>query len=191
MNDLMRYAADLEGVAGRRLPPVEKWNPEYCGELDLTIRADGTWIYQGTPIGRERLVRLFSTVLRREGEQYFLVTPVEKLKITVEDAPFTAVLIREEGDGEDSKLVFTTNVGDEVTAGLDHALSWRNRPGGGAPYIHVRAGLDALLSRSVMFDLVSLGERRLVGQTEKFGVTSGGVYFPLANVSDIFSDASI
>ncbi|MEZ5921389.1 MAG: DUF1285 domain-containing protein [Parvularculaceae bacterium] len=187
----MRYAADLEGVAGRRLPPVDQWNPEYCGELDLTIRADGTWTYQGTPIRRARLVRLFSTVLRREGERYFLVTPVEKLKITVEDAPFTAVLMREEGAGEDSKLVFTTNVGDEVTAGRDHALSWRNRLGGGAPYIHVRAGLDALLSRSVMFDLVSLGETRLIGETEKFGVTSGGVYFPLANVSEIFSDASI
>ncbi|MEL7486721.1 MAG: DUF1285 domain-containing protein, partial [Pseudomonadota bacterium] len=134
MTDLMRYAAELERAgAALALPPVDKWDPDYCGEIDLVIKRDGVWFHEGTPIGRARLVRLFSTVLRKDGDDYFLVTPVEKLKIAVEDAPFVAVLMRAEGEGRDQRLIFTTNVGDEIMAGPDHALAMRaSRAGEGA-----------------------------------------------------------
>ncbi len=162
MTDLMRYAAALEGAGGKSLPPVETWRPDFCGEIDLVIRRDGTWVHEGTPIGRARLVRLFSTVLRREGDDYFLVTPVEKMAITVEDAPFIAVLMRREGEGEAQRLIFTTNVGDEVVAGPDHPIEFRKNveTGEGAPYLEVRAGLTARIARAVFYDLAELGETR-------------------------------
>ena len=126
MTDLMRYAAALaDAEKGKGLPPVERWNPDYCGEIDLVIRRDGTWVHEGTPIGRARLVRLFSTVLKVENGRHFLVTPVEKLGIKVEDAPFVAVLMRAEGEGAARRLIFTTNVGDEVTADADHEIVFR------------------------------------------------------------------
>lgn len=191
MTDLMRYAAELAGQSsGRALPPIEKWNPDYCGEIDLVIRRDGTWVHEGTPIGRARLVRLFSTVLRREGERHYLVTPVEKLAIRVEDAPFLAVLMRVEEGPKGRRLVFTTNVGDEVAAGPDHAIILRTSPASGeaAPYIHVRAGLMALIARPVFYELAGLGETRKVGGEEMFGVASEGVFFPLGRASEIVSD---
>ena len=126
MNNLFRYASELaNGGAGKGLPPVERWNPAYRGELDLVIRRDGVWVHEGTPIGRAPLVRLFSTVLKREGDRYFLVTPAEKLGIRVEDVPFLAVLMRKGGVDAEQRLVFTTNVGDEVAAGPSHALQFR------------------------------------------------------------------
>lgn len=186
MTDLMRYAAELESASGKSLPPVERWSPDYCGELDLLIRADGTWIHEGTPIGRARLVRLFSTVLKREGDRHYLVTPVEKLGIRVEDAAFVAVLMRREGDGPGQRLIFTTNVGDEVAADGDHAIDFRERPGGGfAPYLHVRSGLEARIARSVYYDLVALGETRETDGVELFGVWSDGVFFPFGRAGDI------
>lgn len=191
MADLMRYAAALAGETGARdLPPVEKWNPDYCGEIDLVIRRDGTWLHEGTPIGRARLVRLFSTVLKREGERHYLVTPVEKLGIEVEDAPFVAVLMRLEEGEKERRLVFTTNVGDEVAAGPDHAITFRQSPASGekAPYIHVRAGLEALIARPVFYELVELGETREVGGEEMFGVASEGVFFPFGPASEVFGD---
>ena len=192
MSELMRYAAMLEDAAQRPLPPVEKWNPAYSGELDLIIRGDGVWLYQGAPIARARLVRLFSTVLRREGDRFFLVTPVEKLGIKVEDAPFTAVFMRAEGAGEEQLLIFTTNVGDIVAAGPDHAIEYRVRAGGGekAPYIHVRAGLQALIVRSVFYDLVALGETRETDSGESFGVYSSGAFFPFGPASEIFGEGA-
>lgn len=185
MTDLMRYAAQLAGDPKRPLPPVEKWSPAYCGELDLVIRRDGLWVHEGTPIGRAPLVRLFSTVLRREDDRYFLVTPAEKLGIRVEDAPFLAVAMRREDGPEGARLIFTTNVGDEVVAGPGHPIEMRDRDEGRAPYINVRAGLDARIARSVWYDLVAIGETRETGGETLFGVASRGVFFPLGRAGDI------
>lgn len=184
MTDLMSYAAALaEAGQGRAIAPVERWDPPYCGELDLVIRRDGVWVHEGTPIGRARLVRLFSTVLKREGARYFLVTPAEKLGIAVEDAPFLAVLMREERGARGRRLVFATNVGDEVAAGPEHALEFRALQGAAreterAPYIHIRRGLWARIARSVYYDLVALGETREGAAERAFGVASDGVFFP-------------
>ncbi|MFQ5564494.1 MAG: DUF1285 domain-containing protein [Parvularculaceae bacterium] len=182
MTDLMSYAARLADVQNSRdLPPVERWDPPYCGEIDLVIRRDGTWVHEGTPIGRARLVRLFSTVLKREGDRHFLVTPVEKLGIEVEDAPFLAVLMRAEGEGGAQRLAFTTNVGDVVVAGPAHPIECRldSATGQRAPYIEVRAGLEARIARAVYYDLVTLGQTREAGGAAQFGVVSDGVFFPL------------
>lgn len=187
MTDLMRYAAALEGAGKKSLPPVEKWNPDFCGDIDLVIKRDGTWFHEGTPIGRAKLVRLFSTVLRREGDRHFLVTPVEKLEVTVEDAPFIAVLMRREGEGERQTLTFTTNVGDEAAAGEDHVLSFRKEDGETAPYIDVRAGLEARIARAVYYDLVELAETREIDGVEMFGVWSGGVFFPFGPASEVYA----
>src|SRR6201992_4372669 len=111
-----------ESAAGRKLPPVEKWNPAHCGDIDIRIARDGTWFHEGTPVGRRELVRLFSTILRKDGDDYVLVTPAEKMRIVVEDAPFLAVLLRVEGEGREQKLIFTTNVGDETTAGAENPI---------------------------------------------------------------------
>lgn len=188
----MRYAAALEGGDKKSLPPVHLWNPDYCGELDLIIKRDGTWFYEGGPIGRARLVRLFSTVLKREGERYYLVTPVEKLGIQVEDAPFIAVLMHAEGDQESPvqrKLVFTTNVGDEVIAGPEHGLVFRrdDETGESAPYIHIRAGLEARIARAVYYDLVALGEIHHIDGEDYFGVWSDGTFFPFGSAGDVFA----
>ncbi len=188
MKDLLSYVTKLEGAGGKSPPPVHKWNPEFCGDIDLVIKRDGTWFYEGTPIGRARLVRLFSTVLKREGDEHFLVTPVEKLKITVEDAPFVGVLMDVEGKGETQDLRFTSNVGDEAAAGPDHRLVFRENPATGesAPYIDMRAGLEARIARAVFYDLVELGERRQMDGVEMFGVWSGGVFFPFGPADEVF-----
>lgn len=188
MTDLMRYAAALAGAGEKKgLPPVERWDPPYCGDIDLLIRRDGLWVHEGTPIGRAPLVRLFSTVLKKEGERYFLVTPVEKLGIKVEDAPFLAVLMREDESG---RLVFTTNVGDEVAAGPDHPLEFREsaRPGEWTPYIHVRGDLWALAARPVFYELVARGETREIDGAAQFGVASGDEFFSFGLAADIFGE---
>lgn len=178
-DDLARSAsAASEGG----LPPVHLWDPPYCGELDMEIRRDGTWFYQGTPIGRPALVRLFSTILKREGDRTYLVTPVEKVGIRVEDAPFVAVDVEPEGD----VLVFETNVGDHVAADPDHAIRVEmDQTGEPAPYLHVRAGLDALIDRKTFYRLVDLGQRRRHEDQEWFGVTSGGTFFPIIPASEL------
>jgi len=188
MSDLLRYAADLEDRPGRPLPPVDKWNPPYSGEIDIIIRRDGVWEHEGSPIERAALVRLFSTVLRKEGDRHFLVTPVEKLAIRVEDAPFLAVLMRSEGDGSGKRLIFRTNLGDEIEAGADHPISYRLTNGEWAPYIEVRAGLEALIARSVFYELVAAGETREIDGEPWFGVASGGVFFPFRPASEISAD---
>ncbi|HZQ11914.1 MAG TPA: DUF1285 domain-containing protein [Pseudolabrys sp.] len=166
---------------GALLPPVEKWNPPFCGNIDMKIEADGTWYYQKTPIGRPALVKLFSTVLKREGDQYFLVTPVEKVGITVVDAPFLAVELKVDRAGEQS-LAFRTNVDDWVEAGPGHALKFVSEPatGGLKPYLHVRRELWAKVTRALFYDLVALGEERDVGGTPMFGVASKGEFFAMA-----------
>ena len=174
----------LEGVIaaakqapGRGLPPVHLWNPAHCGEIDIVIRKDGTWFHEGTPIGREALVRLFSTVLRKDPDGFHLVTPVEKMKITVEDAPFVATRVDREGDD----LKFLTNVGDEVTAGPDNAIRVEIDPASGEPrpYLHVRRGLEALIARPVFYELVELARERDTEAGPQMGVESGGSWFPV------------
>lgn len=169
------------GGAGR-LPPVHLWNPPSCGDIDMRIKADGTWHYLGTPIGRPAMVRLFSTVLKREEGRYFLVTPVEKLGIQVDDAPFLAVAMEEEGKGAERTLLFRTNVDDVVRCGAEHPLRFESELGTGGikPYLHVRRDLWALVTRALFFDLVALGEVRTVDGREMFGVASAGAFFPMA-----------
>src|SRR5256886_9837902 len=160
-------------------PPVHLWNPPFCGDLDMRIAADGTWFYLKTPIGRPALVRLFSSVLKREGEKFFLVTPVEKVGITVDDAPFTAVEMKVDGEGAARVLNFRTNVDDWVAAGPDHALRFEpeEETGGLKPYLHVRRDLWALVTRALFYDLVELGGEREVDGKRLFGVVSGGAVY--------------
>jgi len=181
----------LEGIAAglprenKGLPPVERWNPPFCGDIDMRIAADGTWFYQKTPIGRLALVKLFASVLKREGDRYFLVTPVEKVGIVVDDAPFLAVEMSA-SDGEAGRVLrFRTNVDDWITAGPDHALRFETQPetGGLKPYLHVRRDLWAKVTRALFYDLVALGEERDVQGTTMFGVFSQGEFFAMAEAS--------
>ena len=168
--------AGLIGIAEaarRALPPVHLWNPPNCGEIDILIRADGVWLHEGSPIGRKELVRLFSTVLRKDPDGYCLVTPVEKLSIRVEDVPFRAVAV--ERRGED--LVFATDVGDETTAGPEHPIRVEVADDGEPrPYVHVRGDLEARIERSVFYELVEAADRDAGGA---LGIRSGGVWFEL------------
>lgn len=164
-------------AAERKLPPVEKWDPTHCGASEMRIARDGTWFYQGSPIGRTEMVRLFSTVLRREADGSFvLVTPVEKLDIEVEDAPFVAVEMKAEGEGADAQLGFRLNTGELVTAGPEHPLRFAGGEDGPRPYLHVRGGLEALVTRPVYYELA---ERAIAGKDKTAGVWSNGAFFPL------------
>lgn len=168
-------SARAAGAKGRGLPPVHLWNPPFSGDLDMRIARDGTWFYLGTPITRPALVRLFSTILRRDGDEYFLVTPVEKVGITVDDAPFVAVDFEVSGHGETQELRFETNVGDYVTAGPDHPIRVTRDPETGepSPYVLVRANLEALIDRKSFYRLVDIGAHH----DGWFGVWSGGDFF--------------
>lgn len=169
--DIARLAADA------KLPPVDKWNPTHCGDSEMRIARDGTWFHQGSPIGREAMVRLFSTILRREPDGgHVLVTPVEKLDIEVEDAPFIAVEMKRDGEGSPARLAFRLNTGDLVAAGPEHALRFEADGETLRPYLHVRGGLEALIARPVYYELAELA---LASQGEP-GVWSDGVFFPLS-----------
>lgn len=170
---------------GSALPPVETWNPPDCGEIDLRITRDGSWHYQGTPIGRAALVRLFSTVLRRDADgHHYLVTPVEKIRIHVDDAPFVAVRLEVRGTGRTQELDFTTNVGDGVPLDASHPLRVEYDPASGepSPYLRVRGRLDALVSRALFFELAELGEERVADDAVDFGVWSRGHFFVLGRL---------
>lgn len=188
---IARAHVDASGDASgetRGLPPVERWNPPFCGDIDMEIRADGTWFYMGTPIGRKPLVRLFSTVLRKDDDgRTYLVTPVEKVAIRVEDAPFVAVEMQVSGTGDAQRLTFRTNVGDVVEADAQHPLRFvvEKQSGGLKPYVLVRGRLEALLSRSVMYELVALGEEIEVGGQSMFAVCSGGTVFPIVPMDEL------
>jgi uncharacterized protein len=168
-------------------PPVERWNPPFCGDIDMRIAADGTWFYQKTPIGRPALVKLFASVLKREDDKHFLVTPVEKVGIVVEDAPFLAVEMKASYSGNGQTLEFRTNVDDWVAAGPGHALRFEQQPanGGLKPYLHVRRDLWAKVTRALFYDLVALGEERDVDGKAMFGVASGGAFFVMAEASAV------
>ena len=175
-------AASARAAAkGRGIPPVHLWNPPHCGDLDIRISRDGTWFYMGTPIGRPELVRLFSTILRKDGDSYVLVTPVEKVGITVEDAPFVAVDFELEGSGQAQTLTFTTNVADTVKAGLDAPIRIERDPKTGepSPYVRIRANLDALIDRKSFYRLVDIGTSEIYQGKDWFGVWSGGQFFPI------------
>lgn len=170
-------AEAARAAQGKGLPPVHLWDPEFCGDLDMRIARDGTWFYLGTPIGRFELVRLFSSILKREGDKYFLVTPVEKVGITVDDAPFVAVDFEASGAGEDQVLTFTTHVGDSAVAGPDHPIRVVRDPETGepSPYVMIRAGLEALIDRKSFYRLVELGSHH----DGWFGLWSSGEFFPV------------
>jgi hypothetical protein len=163
---------------GRGLPPVHLWNPAHSGEIDIVIRPDGSWVHEGARISREALVRLFSTVLRKDPDGYWLVTPVEKMRITVEDAPFVAIRVDR---GEDGELRFLTNVGDEVIAGPDNAIRVEvdEATGEPRPYLHVRRGLEALIARPVFYELVDMAQARSTEQGDMLGVQSGDAWFAI------------
>lgn len=164
-------------LAEKRLPPVEQWNPDHCGDSEMRIARDGTWFHQGSPIGREAMVRLFSTILRREADgSHVLVTPTEKLSIEVEDAPFIAVELKTEGEGRERSLAFRLNTSDLIMAGPDNTLSPRETPDGPHPYLHVRGGLEALITRSVYYELVNLA---LDEGATPIGLWSNGAFFSL------------
>jgi hypothetical protein len=183
----------LEGIAAglprenKGLPPVERWNPPYCGEIDMRIAADGTWFYQNTPCGRPALVKLFASVLKREGDKHFLVTPVEKVGIVVDDAPFLAVEMKVIDGDAGHVLEFRTNVDDWVAAGPGHALRFELQAatGGLKPYLHVRRELWAKVTRPLFYELVALGEVRDVGGKAMFGVMSGGEFFAMAEANAV------
>lgn len=178
-------AASVKAAKTRGLPPVDKWNPPFCGDLDMRIARDGTWYYLGSPITRFELVKLFSSILKKEGDAYFLVTPVEKVGITVEDAPFVAVDFDRSGAGEDQVLTFTTHVGDTVTAGPDHPIRVVIDPEASepSPYILVRSNLEARIDRKSFYRLVDIATHH----DGQFGVWSGGQFFAIAP-SDMVGD---
>ena len=176
--------AQVRAVKGP--PPVHLWNPPFCGDIDMRIARDGTWFYLGTPIGRAPMVKLFSSILKREGDAYFLVTPVEKVGITVDDAPLLAVDFTVAGDGPDQVLTFTTKTDDVVTADADHAITVRIAENGEpAPYIHVRAGLNALIDRKSFYRLVELGCHHDDSRESWFGIWSCGQFFRIVPSADL------
>lgn len=189
--DSMTAVADAGGLealvaraarAGKGLPPVERWNPPFCGDIDMEIRQDGTWFYLGTPIGRMPLVQLFSTVLRKDADgKTYLVTPVERVGIRVLDAPFVAVEVNISGKGDGQTITFRTNVGDVVEVGPSNPLRFVDeaKTGGLKPYVLVRGRLEALVSRPVMYELVGHGEEIDVDGVSMFAVRSNGETYPI------------
>ena len=179
--------ASLSGLPRKVPPPLHLWNPPYCGEIDMRIARDGTWFHDGTPIGRPAMVKLFSSILKREGDRFYLVTPVEKVGIRVDDAPFLALDFSAEGEGRAQRLTFYTQTDDEALAGPDNAIRVVRDPETGepSPYVHIRAGLEALIDRKTFYRLVDLGVQENVDGTLWFGVWSSGVFFPMIPSADL------
>ncbi|MGB5865250.1 MAG: DUF1285 domain-containing protein [Sulfitobacter sp.] len=180
-------AASVKASKTRGLPPVEQWNPPFCGDIDMEIRRDGTWFYEGTPIGRPGLVKLFASILIREDDTYFLVTPVEKVGIRVQDAPFVAVDFEASGEGPEQRLSFTTNLGDITVASQDAPLRFvrDEQTGEPSPYVRVRRNLEALIDRKSFYRLVDLG----VHHNGWFGVWSGGTFFGIIPSDELPTEA--
>ncbi|MEL6794579.1 MAG: DUF1285 domain-containing protein [Pseudomonadota bacterium] len=180
-------AATIKTVAKKGPPPVHLWNPPFCGDLDIRIARNGLWYYLGTPIGRMPLVKLFASVLKKEDGKYFLVTPVEKIGITVDDAPFVAVDFDAAGAGEDQVLTFETNVEDEAVAGPGHPIRVERDPETGepSPYILIRRNLEALIDRKSYYRLVDIGAVEEVEGTPMFGLWSSGEFFPFIPAAEL------
>ena len=184
-----RLLRGIEGVAATRKrgpAPVHLWNPPFCGDIDMRIASDGTWFYNGSPIGRMPLVQLFASILRRDEDRYVLVTPVERVGVKVDDAPFLAVeLIKGDASGEPT-LTFRTNVDDFVTVDKEHPLRFeRGASEGLKPYVLVRGGLWALVQRALFYDLAALGETRAWEGEDWFGVRSGGIFYPMTKAAEL------
>jgi uncharacterized protein len=176
----LSLAEIAQAVADKRLPPVDQWNPAHCGDSDMRIAADGTWFHQGSPIGRKAMVKLFSGILRREADgSYVLVTPAEKLDILVEDAPFIAVEVKSEGEAQDRTLAFRLNTDDLVVAGADHPIRFEDKADGPHPYLMVRGRMEALIARSVYYELANLA---IDEGADPPGLWSDGAFFALAPV---------
>ena len=183
---VLRGLSDTTTGRLRGAGPAPSWNPPDCGDIDMRIAADGTWFYCGSPIGRLPLVQLLASVLRKEADRYVLVTPVEKVGIRVNDAPFLAVEMGVRGEAEELRLSFRTNVGDLVTVDSEHPLRFeRGAAEGLKPYVRVRGDLWALVKRALLYDLVALGRKERIGNQDWFGVRSGGLFFPMCPVSEI------
>ncbi len=180
----LNLAEIMARLQDRKLPPVDKWNPDFCGDIDMRIARDGTWYYMGSPIGRKRMVKLFSTVIRRDDDKYFLVTPVEKLGITVDDAPFVAVEADIYEPGPNQSIVFRTNVDDEAIAGPDNPIRVESDPKTGepSPYVLVRKNLWALIARPVFYRLVDSGEERVIDGKTVLGINSRGQFFVIGSL---------
>lgn len=180
-------AAAAKAAGGRKgPPPVHLWNPPFCGDIDMEIRRDGTWFHEGTPIGRPEMVRLFASILKREGDRHFLVTPVEKVGIRVQDAPFVAVDFHRHGEGRHQKLGFVTNLGDEVTADAENPIRVTVAADGEpAPYVHVRRGLEALIDRKTFYRLVEIADRAPFQGEDWLGLWSCGRFFPILPSRDL------
>nr|WP_324292788.1 DUF1285 domain-containing protein [uncultured Cohaesibacter sp.] len=180
-----------DGLEGRPLPPVESWNPDFCGDLDMRIAADGTWFYLGSPIGRLPLVKLFASVLRKDEDgKTYLVTPVEKIGITVEDAHFQAVEMAADGDlAAGGVLTFRTNLGDLVPLDEEHPMRFELEPetGGLKAYIRVRGRLEARLTRALMYDLIALADAGEGPNDDQYGVASGVTFFPICSLAELES----
>lgn len=179
--DSLARAVKAATRGAKGLPPVHLWNPPYCGDLDIRIGRDGQWWYLGTPIGRMELVKLFASVLKLEDGRYYLVTPVEKIGITVDDAPFVAVDFEVAEPGPNQAITFETNVGDRTVAGPENPIRVVRDPETGepSPYVHVRCGLEALIDRKSYYRLVEIGDHETVEGSRWFGLRSGGVFFPI------------
>ena len=170
----------------RGVGPAPSWNPPDCGDIDMRIAADGTWFYCGSPIGRAPLIQLFASVMRREGDRYVLVTPVEKVGIKVDDAPFLAVEMRVDGEANERRLTFRSNVEDLVTVDSEHPLRFeRGASEGLKPYVRVRGDLWALVKRALFYDLVELGGIERAENEDWLGVRSSGLFFPMCPASEI------
>jgi uncharacterized protein len=182
----LRGLGEAETGRLRRQGPAPSWNPPDCGDIDIRIAADGTWFYCGSPIGRAPLVQLFASIMRKEGDRYVLVTPVEKVGVRVEDAPFLAVEMQTMHETCQTRLTFRTNVEDVVTVGAEHPLRFeRGASDGLKPYVKVRGDLWALVKRALFYDLVELGETEKVESEDWFGVRSSGLFFPMCRASEI------
>lgn len=184
--DPMKMLNDIKQPGKKKgLPPVHLWNPDFCGDIDMRIARDGAWFYMGTPIGRKAMVKLFSTILRHDDDgKFYLVTPVEKVGIKVDDAPFVATLVDVSGEGQEQVLTFTTNVEDTVEASAEHPLrvDYKEIDGEPSPYVHVRANLEALISRNVFYQLVELAEEIEIEGEMHLAVRSHGEYFSIGKM---------
>ena len=177
----------IDGEKGKPLPPVHLWHPENRRDIDMCIKADGSWHYMGSAIGRDRMVRLFSTVLRHDDDGFYLVTPVEMCRITVEDAPFVVTGIAIEGEGRGQTIKLTTSVGDDVFIGPDHPLRFAEADEKGlfVPYVLVRDRLEGRINRACYYDLMQAGDVLVQDDREWFGIWAGGVFWPIAPASEL------
>ncbi len=179
--------ASAPAVSGKGAPPLHLWHPPFCGNIDMRIARDGTWFYLGTPIGRPGMVKLFSSIIRREGDAYFLVTPVEKVGITVDDAPFVAIDLESSGEGHNQRVTFTTQVGDTAIAGPEHPLRVVRDAvtGEPSPYVLIRANLEALIDRKSFYRLIDLCQHQVHHGVNWFGLRSDGMFFPIIPSADL------